>query len=96
MKEFMYEDIKVNADFDLSEDEMNKYMDKLKESEGSLDNIIDSVSLNLHDDGYVNIIYNVSQSKFDRIRRITGYMSGTLDRWNPAKQAEERDRVKHC
>ena len=33
--------------------------------------------------------------KFERIRRITGYLVGTLDRWNDAKQAEERDRVKH-
>lgn len=32
---------------------------------------------------------------FERIRRITGYLVGTLDRWNGAKQAEERDRVKH-
>lgn len=32
---------------------------------------------------------------FDRIRRITGYLVGTIDRWNDAKRAEERDRVKH-
>lgn len=33
--------------------------------------------------------------RFERIRRITGYLVGTLDRWNNAKKAEERDRVKH-
>ena len=33
--------------------------------------------------------------KFERIRRITGYLVGTLDLFNDAKQAEERDRVKH-
>lgn len=33
--------------------------------------------------------------KFERIRRITGYLVGTLDKWNNAKKAEERDRVKH-
>lgn len=32
---------------------------------------------------------------FDRIRRITGYLVGTTDRFNNAKRAEERDRVKH-
>ncbi len=32
---------------------------------------------------------------FDRIRRITGYLVGTLDRFNDAKKAEVRDRVKH-
>ena len=34
--------------------------------------------------------------KFERIRRITGYLVGTLDKWNDAKKAEEKDRVKHC
>ena len=33
--------------------------------------------------------------RFERIRRITGYLVGTMDRWNNAKRAEERDRVKH-
>lgn len=33
--------------------------------------------------------------EFERIRRITGYLVGTMDRWNNAKQAEEKDRVKH-
>lgn len=32
---------------------------------------------------------------FDKIRRITGYLVGNIDRWNNAKRAEERDRVKH-
>ena len=32
--------------------------------------------------------------KFERIRRITGYLVGTTDRWNSAKKAEEKDRVK--
>jgi hypothetical protein len=32
---------------------------------------------------------------FTRTRRITGYLVGTLDRFNNAKRAEERDRVKH-
>lgn len=33
--------------------------------------------------------------KFERIRRITGYLVGTMDKWNDAKKAEEHDRVKH-
>lgn len=32
---------------------------------------------------------------FERIRRITGYLVGTTDRFNTAKKCEERDRVKH-
>ena len=33
--------------------------------------------------------------KFERIRRITGYLVGSLATWNDAKKAEEKDRVKH-
>lgn len=33
--------------------------------------------------------------RFERIRRITGYLVGTMDKWNDAKKAEEKDRVKH-
>lgn len=33
--------------------------------------------------------------KFERIRRITGYLVGSVDRFNDAKRAEVRDRVKH-
>lgn len=32
---------------------------------------------------------------FERIRRITGYLVGSLERFNNAKRAEEHDRVKH-
>ena len=32
---------------------------------------------------------------FDRIRRITGYLVGTVDRFNNAKRSEEKDRLKH-
>ncbi len=32
---------------------------------------------------------------FERIRRITGYLVGTTERFNDGKKAEERDRVKH-
>ena len=32
---------------------------------------------------------------FSRIRRITGYLVGDMDRWNDAKKAEESERVKH-
>ena len=34
--------------------------------------------------------------KFERIRRVTGYLVGSLDRWNNAKREEERARVKHA
>ena len=33
--------------------------------------------------------------KFERIRRVTGYLSGDVSRFNDGKRAEEKDRVKH-
>ncbi len=43
----------------------------------------------------VSLDYGVQPPKFQRIRRITGYLVGTLDRFNNAKRAEESQRVKH-
>ena len=52
--------------------------------------------------GYKGIIDNccpscsaVGEKNFERIRRITGYLVGSLDKWNTAKRSEEKDRVKH-
>lgn len=53
--------------------------------------------------GFTGIIGNTCPScdreegdvKFERIRRITGYLVGTVERFNDAKKAEEKDRVKH-
>ena len=39
--------------------------------------------------------YDFGSVPFERIRRITGYLVGTLDRFNNAKRAEESERVKH-
>ena len=47
------------------------------------------------DGDYVELTYDVGVVPFQRIRRITGYLVGTMDRWNNAKCAEEHDRVKH-
>ena len=37
----------------------------------------------------------IDNPKFERLRRITGYLVGSLERWNSAKQSEEKARVKH-
>lgn len=53
-------------------------------------------AIDLDIDGeYVNVRYHFSDHPFQRIRRITGYLVGTLDRFNNGKRAEEKDRVKH-
>lgn len=53
-------------------------------------------SVNIELDGeYADLTYELEPVPFERIRRITGYLVGTMDHWNDAKQAEEADRVKH-
>lgn len=53
-------------------------------------------SLRVELDGdYVNLTYSLEPVPFERIRRITGYLVGTTDRWNNAKRAELNDRVTH-
>lgn len=37
----------------------------------------------------------IARQKFERIRRITGYLVGTVDRWNNGKRAELHDRMAH-
>lgn len=44
---------------------------------------------------YESFTFEFNNVPFDRIRRITGYLVGTIDRWNDAKKTEEHDRVKH-
>ncbi|MCQ2546929.1 MAG: hypothetical protein MJ161_05215 [Clostridia bacterium] len=52
--------------------------------------------LDINIDGeYADLSYELEHVPFERIRRITGYLVGTMDHWNDAKSAEERDRVKH-
>lgn len=53
-------------------------------------------SIDIKADGdYVDLSYTLAPVGFDRIRRITGYLVGTVDRFNNAKRAEVEDRVKH-
>ncbi len=47
------------------------------------------------DGDYADLNYEFEKAPFERIRRITGYLVGTMDHWNDAKAAEEADRVKH-
>ena len=55
---------------------------------------IESIDVTLDGD-YADVEYNFCAVPFQRIRRITGYLVGTLDRFNDAKRSEVEDRVKH-
>ena len=76
----------------LTDQEKSEYWDyALKHSDGKE---LDSLDVKLDGD-YADLTYHFNVVPFERIRRITGYLVGTLDRFNNGKRAEERDRVKH-
>ena len=61
----------------------NKYGKKIEELKVAVDG------------EYVNLDFKFEAQPFERIRRITGYLVGSMEHWNSAKTAEEHDRVKH-
>ena len=73
-------------------EEQQAYIDYIQEKHHRK---LESIDIQIDEDDYANISYKFSPVKFERIRRITGYLVGTMDHWNNAKQAEEADRVKH-
>ena len=76
---------------ELPQEEINAYIQRAKEKYGK-----EPMAIDIRVDGeFVELAYDFGSTPFQRIRRITGYLVGTLDRFNNGKRAEERDRVKH-
>lgn len=77
----------------LEQKEIDAYAEMAKDKYG--DKLI-GLKIEIENDDEVTLTYILKNDvPFERIRRITGYLVGTLDKWNDAKRAEERDRVKH-
>ena len=75
----------------LPQSEIDAYIDRARKKYGR-----SPVGLTIRLDGdFVDLDYDFGAVPFQRIRRITGYLVGTLDRFNNAKRAEEQERVKH-
>ena len=72
--------------------EIDEYVRRIRKKHP--DRIINNLTLTINGK-YVDIQYNYDTVPFERIRRITGYLVGTLDRFNDAKKAEESQRIKH-
>ena len=75
---------------EMSQAEINSYIDRAQKLYP--EKTIQTIDLKIDGD-FVDVDYHFADVPFQRIRRITGY--GTLDRFNDAKRAEVRDRVKH-
>ena len=85
-------EITIKSVPDISEEEILRYIKFLQKR---LSDPLRSLTISLTEDGRVALNYTTQGQKFERIRRITGYLVGTIDRWNNAKRAEEQERVKH-
>ena len=75
----------------LPEEEVNAYIDRAEKLYHGTCYQLD-ISVDGED---VELTYHTKAVPFERIRRITGYLVGGMGRWNDAKRAEEKDRVKH-
>lgn len=80
---------------DMTFDEAEKYVEYSQLRLGR-DKVLTNLNVTLDDEGRVHLDYVSKNPSFERIRRITGYLVGSIDRWNDAKRAEEHDRVKHA
>lgn len=78
---------------EMSQAEINSYIDRAQKLYP--EKTIQTIDLKIDGD-FVDVDYHFADVPFQRIRRITGYLVGTLDRFNDAKRAEVRDRVKCC
>ena len=93
MKQSKFEtnrNIIINGKMD--KNEALKYVEQIRNANPDKD--IEKFVFNV-DGEYVDVNYTYHTKNFERIRRITGYLVGTLDRFNDAKRAEVEDRVKH-
>lgn len=77
---------------EISKEEIDYYIDAAQKR--NPDKYLTAVDFDV-DGEYINAEYHFANEPFQRIRRITGYLVGTLDRFNNGKRAEESDRVKH-
>ena len=77
---------------DISVEEQQEYINRAIDKFGG-----HVIGMTIEVDGdFVNLSYELDTlNPFIRIRRITGYLVGSMNTWNNAKKAEERDRVKH-
>lgn len=87
--------VRISADYAVTDQEIQKYLAYMAQKHGRKISDIERMKLALLDEEKVDVDVVFRERRFERIRRITGYLVGSTDRWNDAKRAEEKDRVKH-
>ena len=86
------DNVNVNVNKEISDNEIKNYIHYLMKLDKGILTMLD-ISIDEYDN--VELIYTFHNQPIARVRRVCGYLTGTIDSWNNAKQAELRDRVKH-
>ena len=86
-------EVKIGKVPRISKDEVIAYIALITNEHGGIKPRTLIISTN--EAGQAVLDYELQVVPFERIRRITGYLVGGMNRWNNAKRAEEHDRVKH-
>lgn len=95
METINYYGIDVIKDEAITMEEVKAYHEHLMKKHPKRKFISITMKIDPEDPSMVNMDYKMRPINFERIRRITGYLVGTMENWNDSKTAEEKDRIKH-
>ena len=87
------DNVVVTANVEMEDYEIKNYIHKVMKLDKG---ILTTLDISIDDKDNVELEYTFHNEPFYRIRRITGYLTGSVGCWNDAKRAELRDRVKHA
>ena len=86
------DNVVVTANVEMEDNEIKEYIHHVMKIDKG---ILTELNISINDNDNVELKYTFRNQPIARIRRVCGYLTGTIDSWNNAKQAELRDRVKH-
>ncbi len=84
--------VMISSNEELTDEQASAYIDYVESKHKQR---LRSLELNFDGEDVEIVGGSFETIPFERVRRITGYLVGTMDRWNEAKSQEEHDRVKH-
>ena len=91
-----YHDIIIDMDKEYSNKQLDSILEYVQKNKKNTEGKVDKILLKNKDNHIdIDILYIQDKPKIERIRRITGYLTGDLNTWNQAKLSELKDRCCH-
>ena len=90
--EKVIDNVVVTANVEMEDNEIKEYIHHVMKIDKG---ILTELNISVNDKDNVELEYTFHNQPIARIRRVCGYLTGTIDSWNNAKKAELRDRIKH-